>query len=134
MKNNKNPVIHATLKLSLGMVICLSVMLGVYWLIDRFTIWILISGAVGTVVSIGNFFFMAVGLSNIPEGADAAQIKLRAQSSFMVRTFALLAILVVAIKLVGCDTIATLLPLLFTKPILMIEQFISKTKEDKYGR
>ena len=88
MNNNKNSVIRATLGLALGMVICLAVMLGVYWLIGKFELLILISGAVGTAVAIGNFFFMAVGLSSIPEGTDAMQIKLRAQGSFMIRTFA----------------------------------------------
>lgn len=133
MNNNKNPVIRATLGLALGMVICLAVMLGVYWLIGKFELLILISGAVGTAVAIGNFFFMAVGLSSIPEGTDAMQIKLRAQGSFMIRTFAVLVILVVAIKVLHCDAIATLIPLLFTRPIFMVEQFILKAKEEKHA-
>ena len=133
MNNKKNPVIRATLGLSIGMVICLAVMLGVYWLIGKLEPLILISGAVGTAVAIGNFFFMAVGLSSIPEGTDAMQIKLRTQGSFMVRTFAVLAILVVAIKVFGCNAIATLIPLLFTRPIFMVEQFILKAKEDKHA-
>ena len=133
MNNKKNPVIRATLGLSIGMVICFAVMLGVYWLIGKLEPLILISGAVGTAVAIGNFFFMAVGLSSIPEGTDAMQIKLRTQGSFMVRTFAVLAILVVAIKVFGCNAIATLIPLLFTRPIFMVEQFILKAKEDKHA-
>ena len=133
MNHNKNPVIRATLWLSIGMVICLAVMLGVYWLIGKLEPLILISGAVGTVVAIGNFFFMAVGLSSIPEGTDAMQIKLRTQGSFMIRSLAVLAILVVAIKVFGCDAIATLIPLLFTRPIFMVEQFILKAKEDKHA-
>lgn len=133
MNNNKNSVIRATLGLALGMVICLAVMLGVYWLIGKFKLLILISGAVGTAVAIGNFFFMAVGLSSIPEGTDAMQIKLRAQGSFMIRTFAVLVILVVAIKVLHCDAIATLIPLLFTRPIFMVEQFILKAKEEKHA-
>ena len=133
MKNNKNPVIGETLRLSLGMLICLAAMLGVYWLMGKFSTLILISGAVGTLVAIGNFFFMAVGLSNLVESATEAQIKLRTQGSFMVRTFAILAILVVAIKVLGCDAIATLVPLLFTRPILTVEQFILKAKEDKHA-
>lgn len=133
MNNNKNPVIRATLWLSIGMVICLAVMLGVYWLIGKLELLILISGAVGTAVAIGNFFFMAVGLSSIPEGTDAMQIKLRAQGSFMIRALAVLAILVVAIKVFKCDAIATLIPLLFTRPIFMVEQFILKAKEEKHA-
>lgn len=133
MNNNKNPVIRATLWLSIGMVICLAVMLGVYWLIGKLELLILISGAVGTAVAICNFFFMAVGLSSIPEGTDAMQIKLRTQGSFMIRALAVLAILVVAIKVFGCDAIATLIPLLFTRPIFMVEQFILKAKEDKHA-
>ena len=46
---------------------------------------------------------------------------------------AVLAILVVAIKVFGCDAIATLIPLLFTRPIFMVEQFILKAKEDKHA-
>lgn len=133
MKNNKNPVILETLRLSLGMTVCLAIMLGVYWFIDKFTIAVLIGGVTGTLVAIGNFFFMAVGLSNIVQDSTEAQVRLRTQGSFMIRTLALLMILVLAIKVLKCDALATLLPLLFTRPILSAEQFILKAKEERHA-
>ena len=131
MKTTKNPVISETLRLLAGMTICLALMLGVYWLIDRLDRWVILGGVIGTLVAVGNFFFMAVGLSNLTSDAAEARVRLRAQSSFTFRMLGMAVILVVTIKFLGCNAVATLLPLLFTRPILMIEQFILRTKEDK---
>ena len=60
MKTTKNPVISETLRLLAGMTICLVLMLGVYWLIDRLDRWVILGGVIGTLVAVGNFFFMAV--------------------------------------------------------------------------
>lgn len=128
---NKNPVIVETLRILLGMVICLGLMLGVYALIGFFSIPVLIGGCVGTVIAVGNFFFMAVGLTNMVKDVGEAKIRLRTQTSFLIRTLSMLVLLVVAIKFLHCDALATLLPLLFTRPVLMIEQFILKSRGDE---
>ena len=131
MKKTKDPAISETLRLLAGMTVCLGLMLGVYWLIDRLDRWVILGGVIGTLVAVGNFFFMAMGLSNLTSDAAEARVRLRTQSSFTFRMLGIAAILVGAVKLLGCDAVATLLPLLFTRPILMIEQFILRTKEDK---
>ena len=128
MKNNRNPAITETLRISLGMLICLGLMIGVYLLIGQYTMHVLIGGIVGTVIAIGNFFFMAVGLSNLADDATEGRIRIRTQGSFMVRTFVMLALLFVAIKFGKCDALATALPLLFVRPVIMMEQFILKSK------
>ena len=125
---NKNPVITETLRILVGMAICLGLMLLVYWAIGKFSIPVLIGGIVGTVMAVGNFFFMGVGLSNLADDATESKIRLRSQTGFLIRTLAMLALLVVAIKFLGCDALATLLPLLFVRPVLMLEQFILKSK------
>ncbi len=124
---NKNPVIVETLRILLGQVICLGLMLGVYALIHRFSVSVLLGGIVGTLLSVGNFFFMAVGLSNLAADASDARFKIRAQGSYLIRTLAIFGIAVVAIKFGGCDVVATLLPLLLVRPILMVEQFILRS-------
>ena len=125
---NKNPVITETLRILVGMAICLGLMLLVYLAIGKFSIPVLIGGIVGTVMAVGNFFFMGVGLSNLADDATESKIRLRSQTGFLIRTLAMLALLVVAIKFLGCDALATLLPLLFVRPVLMLEQFILKSK------
>lgn len=131
---NKNPVLSQILWLSVGMVICLGLMLGVYALIGRFSLPVLIGGLVGTLLAIGNFAFMAIGLINLTGETDATRIKLKTQGGFLIRTVALIGLAVVAIYFGKCDPVATLLPLLFVRIVLTVQQFVIKTnteKEDK---
>ena len=125
---HKNPAITETLRILVGMLICLALMLGVYALIQKFILAVLFGGLVGTVIAVGNFFFMAIGLSNLADDAEEGKIKIRLQGSFLVRTLAMMGLLVVAIWFGKCDPIATILPLLFVRPILTVEQFILKSK------
>ena len=131
---NKNPVVTETLRILVGMLICLILMLGVYVIVHRFSAPVLAGGIVGTVVAVGNFFFMGLGLSNLLEDASTEKIRLRTQTSFLIRTLVILALLVVAIKFCGCDALSTLLPMLFVRPVIMVEQFIlkSKTRRDEH--
>lgn len=129
---NKNPVITETLRILVGMAICLGLMLLVYLAIGKFSIPVLIGGIVGTVMAVGNFFFMGVGLSNLADDATESKIRLRSQTGFLIRTLAMLALLVVVIKFLGCDALATLLPLLFVRPVLMLEQFIQKSRRNDH--
>ena len=131
---NKNPIVVQTLRILIGMVVCLGLMLGVYALIGKFDLFVLFGGIVGTILAVGNFFFMAIGLFNLTDGTSAEKIKLRTQSSFLVRTLAVGGLAAVAIYFGGCDPLATLLPLLFVRFVIMVEQFILKSntkKEDK---
>ena len=130
---DKNPVVTETLRILVGLLICLALMFGVYLIVQRFSIPVLAGGIVGTVIAAANFFFMGVGLSNLLEDASTEKIRLRTQTSFLIRTLAILALLVVAIKFCGCDALSTLLPLLFVRPVIMVEQFIlrSKTRSDE---
>lgn len=110
------------------MLICLGLMIGVYLLIDKYNMKVLLGGIVGTLIAIGNFFFMAIGLSNLADDATEGKVRVRTQGSFMVRTLVMLALLFVAIKFGKCDAVATALPLLFVRPIIMVEQFILRSK------
>ena len=129
--SDKKPVFIETLRILLGMTLCLAVMFGVYWALKKFSWSVLAGGLVGMIVSVGNFFFMGIGLFNLTQDAAEAQIRLRTQASFLLRTLIVLALLVVAIKLFGCDALATLLPLLFVRPVLMVEQLIIKRRGDQ---
>jgi len=124
----KNPAITETLRILVGMLICLALMLGVYALIKRFSLPVLFGGIVGTVVAVGNFFFMAIGLSNLTEDATEAKIKIKLQGGFLFRTLVMMGLLAVAIWFGKCDPIATVLPLLFVRPILTVEQLILKSR------
>ena len=72
---HKNPAITETLRILVGMLICLALMLGVYALIQKFSLAVLFGGLVGTVIAVGNFFFMAIGLSNLADDAEEGKIK-----------------------------------------------------------
>ena len=122
-----NPAIVETLRILVGMCICLGLMLGVYALLNKFSVAVLVGGIVGTLVAVGNFFFMAIGLSNLADDATEGRIRIRTQTSFLIRTLVMLVLLVTAIYFGKCDAVATLLPLLFMRPVLMVEQFILRS-------
>lgn len=120
----KNSVLTETLWLGLGVLICLGLMLSVYALIGHFSMSVLLGGLVGSLLTVGNFFFMAVGLTNMTSGDKEGKIRVRVQGSFALRMVLVFALLVAAIKLLKCDTLATVIPLLCMRPILTVRQFL----------
>ncbi len=130
-KKYRNPILGEVIRVAIGQLICAGLMLAVYALIGRFSVSVLTGGAVGTVLAVGNFFFLAVSLSGISDETDAARLRLRAQGSYVIRMASVFALAFVAIRFGGCDLIATVLPLFFYRPILMAEQFILRGREER---
>jgi hypothetical protein len=56
---------------------------------------------------------------------------MRIRSSYMIRSLALLVILFLLLKSGRFDTIATLIPLLFIRPAIMLDNFYSKMGRKK---
>ena len=130
--NDRKSVIKQTLWFALGILAGVILMVLVYLAINKFTISVLIGGVVGTLVSVGNFFFMSVSLTNATEGEiDAGAAVNKARGGYVLRMLVIAGILILAIRSGYCDTIATVVPLLLVRPVLMVEQFFMKSGDKK---
>ena len=109
-------------------------MVGIFALLGQYNTSVLLGGAVGAVLAILNFFFMAVGASLAADKAANQNTKggkATIQLSFLLRYVLLFVILFAFAKSGLCNPIALVLPLVFTRPIISITEFFRKPGESK---
>lgn len=114
---------------ALGQLICVAAMIGVFVLLGHFDYTVLLGGVIGAVVAIGNFFFMAVGISLAADKAQAQDVtggKALVKGSYLIRILVMLVILFACAKSGLCNPIALVLPLVFVRPTLTIAEFFRK--------
>lgn len=130
--DSRQIVLKETGRIALGELVCVAVMLGVFALLNRLDQSVLIGAAAGTVLAVGNFFFMAVTTGMAVDRAkedDAKTGKRLVQTSQAVR-FLVLAVLLFALAKSGlCNVLSLLLPLAFIRPAMMVMEFFRK-KDD----
>lgn len=117
-----------------GQVLCVAAMLGIYALLGKFSSKVLWGGVAGGCLATGNFFFMAVGASLAADRAENQNVKggqALLTASYFLRFVLLAVVLYASIKSQLFDLLATLLPLVFTRPILTIAEFFRKPGEKK---
>lgn len=124
-------VIRQTITVALGQAVCIAVMFGVYALLDRFGLKVLLGGIVGAVAAVGNFFFMALLACMAADKAQQQDVQggqklLRA--SYPVRLIVLAVILFACAKSGYFDILALVLPLAFVRPILTVTEFFRKER------
>lgn len=127
-------VYHETAIVAAGVLICTAAMIGIYALIGKFGLNVLWGGLVGALLSIGNFFFMAVGTSLAADKAEQQDVKagqLLVRNSYMIRLVVLFVILFACAKSGVFDLIALVLPLVFVRPTLTVAEFFRKKGEEK---
>ena len=104
-------------------------MFGVYALLQKLTLGVILGGLVGAVLALANFFFMAVIATLAADKAQAQDVaggqKLM-KSSYPVRILVLAAALILCAKSGYFDVLALALPLLFVRPIIMLGEFFGK--------
>ncbi len=147
MNSKKMPFIETAVIL-IGELIVSLIVCGVYLLIQRFTYKVITGVALGTAVTVLNFFFLAYSTSKAFDEARAArgtkemteeeieeftereQAKLSntVKLSFIIRTATMLITLVVAFISEWFDVIATLVPLLMLRPIITVDALIRNKK------
>lgn len=127
--DSRKVVYHETAIVAIGEVICLAVMLAVYALLSRFNSAVLLGGVIGTLLAVLNFFFMAVGASLAADKAanqDVAGGKKQIKLSYTFRMIAIFVILFACVKSGLCDALASVLPLVFVRPVLTVAEFFRK--------
>lgn len=120
--------------IALGQVIGLALMYLVFALLKRFDYTVLLGGIAGTLLSVGNFFVLAVSATLASDKAvqqDVKGGKSLMKSSYFLRLAVIFLILFACVKSGHCQVIATVLPLAFVRPILMAAEFFRKGDEKK---
>ncbi len=115
--------------IAIGEVALTALMLGVFALLNKFDLSVLLGGIVGCLVTVGNFFFMAVSASLAADRAENQDVEggkklLKASRSY--RLLAMAAILVVCAISKKFNLIALVVPLLFVRPVLLLSEFFRK--------
>lgn len=132
--DSRKYVFKETGVIAVGQAICVGIMYGVFALMKLFDLSVLLGGIVGGVLSILNFFFMAVGTSLAADKAENQDVKggqLLIRSSYLLRLVVLFVILFACVKSGYFNLFALILPLAFNQPILTVAEFFRKKGEPK---
>ena len=116
-------VYHETGIVATGVAVCTAVMVLIFVLLGKFSLSVLWGGLAGAVISIGNFFFMAVGKA---EAQDVKGGTILVRNSYILRLLVLFVILFACAKSGVFNLIALVLPLVFVRPTLTVAEFFRK--------
>ena len=129
MTESRKLVLIETAFIAAGEIICVALLCGVYALIGKFALSVLLGGLVGFLVATGNFFFLAMIAtlaSDKAEAGDPVAGQKLMKSSYPIRLLVMAAVLILCAKSGYFDVIALVVPLLFVRPILTVKEFFRK--------
>ena len=115
--------------MAVGVACCTALMLGIYGLLGAFSTKVLLGGILGALLTVANFFFMAVGTSLAADKAQDQNVsggKAVMKTSMGLRLVVLFIILFALLKSGICEPLPLLLPLVFVRPVLMLGEFFRK--------
>lgn len=124
--------LHETGIVAIGVSICVALMFGVYALIGRFSTAVLLGGLVGGLLSIANFFAIAIVATLAADRAEKQDVlggQKLISSSYPLRMLVLAGILFACAKSGLFDLIALVLPLVFVRPTITVAEFFRKKGE-----
>ena len=127
-------VLHETLIIAIGVTVCACVMVAIFALLGFLDLTVVLGALVGTVVSVLNFFFMAVSTSLAADKAsqqDTKSGKGMVQSSYIIRLLVIFVVLFACAKSGFFDPIALVLPLAFVRPVITVSEFFRKKGDSK---
>lgn len=129
MTESRKFVLKETALIAIGELVCVALMCGVYSIIGKFSLSVLLGGLVGLVLATANFFFMAVAAALAADKAENQDVeggKKLMKSSYPIRLLALAVLLILCAKSGVFDVLALVLPLVFVRPILTLAEFFKK--------
>ena len=95
-------------------------MVGVYGVLKKLTGPVLLGAGIGTTVSLLNHLTLILSLAQAENSDSPAKGQLKAQGSMILRFLLMIGILVLALKFLETDPIATLLPLILMRIALFL--------------
>ena len=129
MTDSRKLVLKETAIVALGEAICVALMCGVFALLGKFDLSVVLGALVGTLLASGNFFFMAVSATVAADKAEADNVQAGQalmKSSYFIRLAVLALALFVCAKSGVFHLFALVLPLIFVRPVLSLAEFFRK--------
>lgn len=95
-----SPEVKKEIKImAIGCALCTAVVFAAVGFFDSFSLPLVLGCAVGYVLSVGNFYFMSVGVTAALETGEETAAKRKLRTSYIVRTVVILAVLIGSILL-----------------------------------
>ena len=118
-----------TLRIGGGTLLGVIVMLGVFALLGKFSMAVLISGVLGGIVAVLNFFLLGL---TVQKAANSQEDQARKwmQFSYNTRMFLMVVWLMVAIAVPALNWVAGLIPLLMPRLTIGVMQITGKYPKD----
>lgn len=129
MTQSRKAVLKETLIVLLGEAVAVGIMLLIYVMLRKFSVSVLLSGLLGMLLAVANFFSMAIAVTlaaDKAENQDAEGGKKLLKSSYPIRIFSLAVVLILCAKSGWFDVLALALPLLFVRPVITVAEFFRK--------
>ena len=114
---------------ALGQAVCVLAMTGIFALLGRLTLSVILGGLMGGLVATGNFFIMSLLANKAADKAqnqDVAGGQKLIQLSYIGRLIAMFGILALCAKSGLFHPLTLVLPLAFTRPVLTVAEFLRK--------
>ena len=121
--------LRTTAPIALGVTLMTGLMLLVYALAGHFGSAVLGGGLLGTLLALGNFFLMALSADAAAQKAGQQDVKggqTVMQLSYIFRLVLLFALLVAGVKLWNLDPLASVLPVVFVRPVITVYELFRK--------
>ena len=122
-------VLKETRIITIGECIGVAAMWGIYALLGHFDRTVLFGGIVGAVISVLNFFFMAISADMAADRAmnqDVKGGKKMMQSFMMTRMLVIFVILIAFAKSGLCNPLAMVIPFVMVRPTITVAEFFRK--------
>jgi hypothetical protein len=132
--NTRKFIIRETGFLALGLLICIGAMIGIFAMLGQLDYTVILGGAIGGVLALANFFFMAISADMAADQAKEQEQttgKKIIKVSYGMRLLILGVFLSVFAKTGVCNLIALVAPLALVFPIVMVIEFFRKSGDAK---
>ena len=148
MNDNRKFPLFETLFIAFGEILVSAAVAGIYLIINKFSIAVVLGGLLGSLLVVLNFILLSVmvnraidkALEAKPEGelsdeeleefslSAAMSVKAAARLSYIIRIVSMVASLAVAFISGQFDVIATLVPFLALRPLIMAQELFKRKK------
>ena len=125
-------VFSQTLMVLAGEILLSAIMVGIFALAGHFDRSVLLGAVVGALLATANFFLMALGADFAADKAEKQNVKggqALIQLSYIGRLIGLFLVLVLCALTKIFNLFALVIPLVFTRPILTVSEFLKKKGE-----
>ena len=102
MTESRKIVLRQTVRIAIGEAVCLVLMYGIYALLHKLALPVILGGLAGTLLAVGNFFFMAMVATLAADKAEAQDVEggqKLLKGSYPVRLLVLAAALVLCARI-----------------------------------